>query len=62
MKWISKHPKEFLSENEPKLRIEYAKLRRQEFYKRGKRYTMEKQAEIITREWTSFNDEQKINM
>ena len=49
-------------EDEGRLQIEYAKLRRMEFYKKGKKYTIERQAELISKEWNSFTDEQKINM
>jgi hypothetical protein len=62
MRLINKFPEKFLEKHEGKLQIEYAKIRRNEMIKRGKKYTLEKQAEIITKEWTSFTTEQKINM
>lgn len=42
--------------------MEYAKIRRLEFIRKGKKYTIERIAEIITKEWTSFSSDQKINM
>ena len=40
-------PEAYLKINEPRLQIEYAKLRRLELFKAGKKYTIERQAEII---------------
>ena len=52
----------FVEDNEDRLRMEYAQIRRIELLKKGKKVTIEVAAEIITREWTKFSDEQKINM
>ena len=36
--------------------MEYAKIRRFEFLKKGKKYTLEKISEIVTKEWLSFKE------
>jgi len=62
MKYIQANPQQWLKENEQRLQMEYAKLRRLEFIKKGKRCGLDKQSDMIAKEWSSFTAEQKINM
>ena len=51
------NPKRWLEDNEERLQMEYAKIRRYEFLKKGKKYSLEKISEIVTKEWLSFKDD-----
>ena len=59
---IKNNPNKWLSDNEERLQMEYARIRRYEFLKKGKKYSIEKISEIVTKEWLSLRDDQKIAM